>query len=72
MSLGSKVSGNGIKDGEEPLCLFRRFEALRSPLALPGWLLGVLGPVVQIAALAMSDIGGARAVWRRRSSEACR
>lgn len=57
MSLGSKVSGDGIKDGKEPLCLFRRFEALHSPLALPGWLMGVLGPVVQIAALAMSDMG---------------
>lgn len=57
MSLSSKVSGDGIKDGEEPLCLFRRFDALHWPLALPGRLMGVLGPVVKIAALAMSNIG---------------
>jgi hypothetical protein len=57
VSLGSKVSGYGIKDGEETLCLLRRFEPFHPPLALPGRLMGILSPVVQIAALPMNDMG---------------
>ena len=56
MSVGSEVSGNRIKDREKALRLLRRFEALHPPLALSSWLMGILSPVVQIAALPVSDM----------------
>ena len=56
VSLGSKVSGDGIKDRQEPLGLGRRFEALHPPLALSSWLMGVLSPVVQSPPTMMSHV----------------
>jgi hypothetical protein len=39
VSVGSEVSGDGIKDGEETLCLLRRFKPPHPPLALSGRLM---------------------------------
>jgi hypothetical protein len=39
VSVGSEVGGDRIKDGEETLCVLRRFEPLHPPLALPGRLM---------------------------------
>ena len=56
MTVGSEVSGDGIKDGEESLCLLRRFESSHPPLSLSRWLMRVLRAVIQISTLPMNNV----------------
>jgi hypothetical protein len=43
----------GLEDREEALRLLRRIEALHLPFSYAGWLMRVLGPIIQVMALPM-------------------
>jgi hypothetical protein len=49
--------GNGTIGRQELLGVSRRFKPLHAPLPLAGGLMGVFGPVVEIAVLPMLDTG---------------
>src|SRR4051812_45795208 len=49
--------GDLIMDGQKPLHLPRRLEALHDPLSSSRWLVGILRPVVEALVLAVLDAG---------------
>ena len=53
MSAGAEVLRDGPIGGKELLCLIGRLKPLHTPLALPGGLVRVLRPIVEIPVLAM-------------------
>jgi hypothetical protein len=53
MSTWAKVLGNGTIRGQEALGVSWRFEPLHAALPLAGWLMGILGAIVEIAVLPM-------------------
>ncbi len=53
--LGAEVLANRPAGGQESLGMPSRLKAPHGPFSLPGWLVGVLGPIVEIAVLAMPD-----------------
>jgi hypothetical protein len=42
---------------DETLCMPSRLEPPHAPLALAGWLMRVLGPVIKVSVLSMSNAG---------------
>ncbi len=57
MSAQSKGSVERFEHREKALCLLRRFEALHLSFSYAGWLMPVLGSIVQIAALPVFYVG---------------
>ena len=57
MTPRAKVRRNGAIRGEEPLRMARRFKPLHPPFPLARGLVGVFGPIIQIAVLAVFDTG---------------
>ncbi len=41
---------------EKSLCLLGRFKSPHAALALPGWLMRILGPVIEITTLPMKHV----------------
>jgi hypothetical protein len=49
---GPEVRGDCAEGGQEPLGMPRRCKAFHRPFTLPGGLMGIFGPIVQILRLA--------------------
>jgi hypothetical protein len=49
MAARAEVLRNGTIGGKEPLGLTRRLKALHPPLALPGGLVSILCPIIEIS-----------------------
>ena len=67
-----KGSVDRLEDRKESLSLFRRLEAFHLPLSCAGWLMGVLGSVIKIAALPMNHAGQDQPFRRSVTSELVR
>lgn len=57
VSAAGKNIGDLVVDRKEALDLPRRLEPLHDPLSSSGWLMGVLGPVVETFVLSVLDAG---------------
>ena len=53
MATQAKGSVEGLKQREEALCVLWTSKMLLLSFLDPGWLMRVLGPIVQVAALSM-------------------